>query len=191
MTFTALDGRVAVLLKEGTWMVLFSKESKHIQPEQVKETSRSSGAQAFQSLAEKRVAPASQAASVRQVYLDRDSKVEGKLNFKRSVRIDGQIDGEILAKDLIIGESALVTAQIKAASVIVAGTINGDIIASESIEIRASARVSGKISAPILVMHEGAAFEGHCAMQSEKAHAVRNSTPLVKDELGAEQTKGR
>jgi cytoskeletal protein CcmA (bactofilin family) len=171
-------------------MALFSKESKHMQPEQVKETSQSSGAQASQSLAEKRVAPASQAASVRQVYLDRDSKVEGKLNFKRSVRIDGQIDGEILAKDLIIGESALVTAQIKAASVIVAGTINGDIIASQSIEIRASARVSGKLTSPILVMHEGAAFEGHCAMQSEKAHAVRKSTPLAKDELAAEPDEG-
>src|SRR2546427_10770842 len=105
-------------------MALFSKESEHTQPEQVKKASQSPAAQAFPSLAEKRVAPASQAASVRQVYLDRDSKIEGKLNFKRSVRIDGQIVGEILAKDLIIGESALVTAQIKATSVIVAGTIN-------------------------------------------------------------------
>jgi cytoskeletal protein CcmA (bactofilin family) len=174
-------------------MALFSKGSKHTQPEQVKEASQSPGAQAFQSPAREKTAPANQAASasVRQVYLDRDSKVEGKLNFKGSVRIDGQIDGEILAKDLIIGESALVTAQIKAASVIVAGTIKGDIIASESIEIRASARISGKLTSPILVIHEGAAFEGHCAMQSEKAHAVRKCTPLVKDQLTAEQTKGR
>jgi cytoskeletal protein CcmA (bactofilin family) len=170
-------------------MALFSKESEHTQPEQVKE-SQSPGPQASQSRAKERTAPASQAASVRQAYLDRDSKMEGKLNFKRSVRVDGQIDGEISAKDLIIGESALVTAQIKAASVIVAGTINGDIIASQSIEIRASARISGKLTSPILVMHEGAAFEGHCAMQSEKAHAVRKSTPLAKEELAAEQTKG-
>src|ERR1700758_2179880 len=93
-------------------MALFSKESKHTQSEQVKEASQSPGAQAFQSPAREKTAAGNQAASpsVRQVYLDRDSKVEGKLNFKRSVRIDGQIDGEILAKDLIIGESALVTA---------------------------------------------------------------------------------
>jgi cytoskeletal protein CcmA (bactofilin family) len=171
-------------------MALFSKGSKHTQPEQVKEASQSPEAQAFQSRAREKTAAANQAASasVRQAYLDRDSKVEGKLSFKRSVRVDGQIDGEIFAKDLIIGESALVTAQIKAASVIVAGTIKGEIIASESIEIRASARISGKLTSPILVMHEGAAFEGHCAMQSEKAHAI---PLLVKDKLAAEQTKGR
>lgn len=170
-------------------MALFSKKSEHARPEQVKEASQSPGAQSSQSRAKERSAPASQA-SVRQVYLDRDSKIEGKLIFKRSVRVDGQIDGEILAKDLIIGESGLITAQIKAASVIVAGTINGDIIASQSIEIRASAKISGKLTSPILVMHEGAAFEGRCAMQSDKAHAVHKSA-VAKDELAAEQTKDR
>ncbi len=171
-------------------MALFSKKSEHAQPDQLKEVSQSLGPRASLSQAKERTAQASQAASLRQLYLDRDSKIEGKLIFKRSVRVDGQIDGEILAKDLIIGESALVTAQIKATSVIVAGTINGDIIASQSIDIRASARISGKLTSPIVVMHEGAAFEGRCAMQSEKAHVVHKS-PVVKDELAAEQMKGR
>jgi len=170
-------------------MALFSKESENTQPEQVKETSQSPAAQTFQSLAKDRVAPATQAVSARQAYLDRGSKVEGKLNFEGTARIDGQMDGEILAKDLIIGEGALVTAHIKAASVIVAGTIKGEIIASQRIEIRASARVSGKITSPILVVHEGAAFEGHCAMQPEKAHADRKSTAFPKEELAAEQPK--
>jgi hypothetical protein len=49
-------------------------------------------------------------------------------------------------------------------------------------------RILGKLTSPILVMHEGAAFEGYCAMQSEKAYAV---PVLVKDELAAEQKKGR
>lgn len=172
-------------------MALLSKESENTHPERVKDTSQSPAARTFQSRAEDRVAPATQAILARHAYLDRDSKVEGKLNFEGTARIDGQIDGEILAKDLIIGESALVTAQIKAASIIVAGTVKGAIIASQRIEIRATAKISGKITSPILVVHEGAAFEGHCAMQPEKAHAVRPSTAFPKDELATEQPKER
>src|SRR5262249_39981989 len=182
--------RRSVIEERGDGMALFSKESENVQPEQVKETSQSPVMHSFRSLAD-RVAPATEAVSGRQAYLDRSSKVEGKLTFDGPARIDGQVDGEILAKDLIIGESALITAQIKGASIIVAGTIKGEIIASQRIEIRASGWVSGKITSPILVVHEGAAFEGHCAMQSEKAHADRKSTVFPKEELATEQPKDR
>jgi cytoskeletal protein CcmA (bactofilin family) len=173
------DRARSVIEERGAGMALLSKESEKTQPEQVKETSQSPAVHSFRSLEDK-VSPATQPVPASQAYLDRSSKVEGKLNFEGSARIDGQIEGEILAKDLIIGESALVTAQITVASVIVAGTIKGEIIASQRIEIRASARVSGKITSPILVVHEGAAFEGHCAMQPEKARADRKSTAFPK-----------
>jgi len=101
-------------------------------------------------------------------YLDKGSKVSGKLSFDGPARIDGQVDGEIHAKEsVVIGESSVVTAQIKAASVVVAGKISGDIMASQRIEIRPSAKVLGNVTAPVLVIHEGPLFEGHCAMQAE------------------------
>ena len=67
----------------------------------------------------------------------------------------------------MIGESAVITAQIKAASIIVAGKVSGDITATQRIEIRPSAKVIGNLTAPVLVVHEGALFEGHCSMQPE------------------------
>ncbi len=101
-------------------------------------------------------------------YLDKGSKVSGKLAFEGPARIDGQVDGEINAKDSItIGESAVVTAQIKASAVVVAGKVSGDIVATHRIEIRPSAKVLGNLTSPVLVIHEGALFEGHCAMQIE------------------------
>ncbi len=116
-------------------------------------------------------------------YLDSGSKVSGKLSFEGPARIDGQVDGEINAKDnLIIGENAVVTAQIRAASIIVAGKVSGDITASQRIEIRPSARVLGNLSAPVLVVHEGALFEGHCAMQPESAREERKVTVFPKEE---------
>jgi cytoskeletal protein CcmA (bactofilin family) len=115
--------------------------------------------------------------------LDRGTKISGKISFEGPARIDGEVDGEINAKDsLAIGESAVVTAQIRAASVSVAGKVSGDIVASQRIEIRPSAKVSGNITAPILAVHEGALFEGHCSMQPEGVREDRKVTVFPKEE---------
>ena len=115
-------------------------------------------------------------------YLDSGSKISGKLSFDGPTRIDGQVDGEITGKDsLTIGESAVVTAQIKAASIIVAGKISGDLTATQRIEIRPSAKVIGNLTAPVLVVHEGALFEGHCSMQPEASQGAK-VTVFAKDE---------
>lgn len=107
-------------------------------------------------------------------YLDKGSKISGKLFFEGPVRIDGQVDGEISANDsLVIGESAVVTAQVKAAAVVIAGKISGDILAGKRIEIRPTARVFGNLTTPVLVVHDGALFEGHCTMHTEAKSEVR------------------
>ena len=116
-------------------------------------------------------------------YLDRGSKISGKLKFEGPAQIDGQVDGEISAKDtLMIGDSAVVSAQIEAASIIVAGKLSGEIVASERIEIRPSAKVSGNLKTPKLIVHEGAIFDGNCAMQPEDVREDRKSTKLRKEE---------
>jgi cytoskeletal protein CcmA (bactofilin family) len=116
-------------------------------------------------------------------YLDSGSKISGKLEFDGATRIDGQVDGEIKAKEsLVIGESAVVTAQIKANAIIVAGKVSGDIVATQRLEIRPSARVIGNLTAPILIVHEGAMFEGHCSMQPEGAREERKVAVFPKEE---------
>jgi cytoskeletal protein CcmA (bactofilin family) len=124
-------------------------------------------------------------------YLDRGAKVSGKLSFDGPARIDGEVDGEITAKESIaIGESAAVTAQIRAASVVVAGKVSGDIIATQRIEIRPSAKVIGNLSAPVLVVHEGAQFEGHCSMQPEGVREDRKVTVFPKEERPLQAAAG-
>jgi cytoskeletal protein CcmA (bactofilin family) len=125
------------------------------------------------------VAPAS---TDTRAYLDSGSKVNGKLYFDTPARVDGQIEGEITAKEnLMVGETAIITAQIRAASVVVAGKVSGDITASHRIEIRPSAKVLGNVTAPILVIQEGAVFEGHCSMQAD-VHDDRKVTVFPKEE---------
>ena len=116
-------------------------------------------------------------------YLDSGSKISGKLLFEGATRIDGQVDGEITAREsLVIGESAVVTAQIKANAIIVAGKVSGDITASQRLEIRPSARVIGNLTSPVLIVHEGAMFEGHCSMQPDGAREERKVAVFPKDE---------
>src|ERR1700691_2268588 len=116
-------------------------------------------------------------------YLDRGSKISGKISFEGPARIDGEVDGEINAKDsLTIGESAVITAHIRAASVSVAGKVSGDIVATQRIEIRPSAKVSGNITAPTLSILEGALCEGHCSMQPEGIREDRKVTVFPKEE---------
>lgn len=127
--------------------------------------------------------PAAAPAADGRAYLDRGSKISGKLMFDGPARIDGEVDGEIVAKDgLNIGETAVVTAQIKAASIVVAGKVSGDITGSQKIEIRPSAKVVGNLAAPLLVIQEGALFEGHCSMQPEVARDDRKITVFPKDD---------
>jgi cytoskeletal protein CcmA (bactofilin family) len=124
--------------------------------------------------------------------LDRGSKITGKVSFEGPARIDGEVDGEISAKDsLMISETAIVTAQIRAGTVSVAGKVSGDIVATQRIEIRANAKMSGNLTAPILVVQEGAFFEGHCSMQPEGVREDRKITVFPKEERVAQVAGGQ
>ena len=78
--------------------------------------------------------------------LGRGASFEGKLTFDGTVRIDGRFKGELFSDDtLVIGESAVVEADIDIGEVIVQGTVIGNIKAKRSIEIHAPGRVKGDL----------------------------------------------
>jgi cytoskeletal protein CcmA (bactofilin family) len=115
-----------------------------------------------------------------QAHLGQGSRVEGKLTFEGSVRIDGQVEGEISAQDtVIIGDSAELTAQIHANTVVVHGRVNGDITARKRVELNAPATVVGNISTPSLVIHEGVVFEGHCTMGGAAANRAERGDKRI------------
>ena len=123
-----------------------------------------------------------------QAYLGKGSRVSGKLTFEGTVRVDGQVEGEISAQDtLIVGERAVVTAQINGTTVIIRGKVTGDINARKRVEIRAPGKLFGNIVTPSLVIHDGVIFEGHCSMGSGgEARSTESAkvTPLSKEEKG-------
>ena len=74
--------------------------------------------------------------------LGRGSEFEGKLTFEGTVRIDGKLSGEIFSEDvLVVGEGAMVNAEIDVGVIIVEGNVTGNIRAKRAVELHARARV--------------------------------------------------
>lgn len=111
--------------------------------------------------------------------LGKGSEFEGKLTFEGTVRIDGRFIGEIHSDDtLIIGENALVTAEIRVQNVIVYGEVIGNIFSGTCVELHAPARVRGNITTPNLQADKGVMFDGSVKMHAEEpqAPAVEKTT---------------
>jgi len=111
-------------------------------------------------------------------FIGKGSRITGKLVFEGTVRIEGQVDGEIASQDtLTVGESAVVKAKIVGTSIIVHGQVTGDITDRTRLELRAPSKVVGNINTPSLVIHEGAVFEGQCAMGGAAESSRRGKKP--------------
>jgi cytoskeletal protein CcmA (bactofilin family) len=71
---------------------------------------------------------------------------------------------------LIVGANGKVDANIEVAVAVIHGTINGDIIATQRLELGRAAKVHGNIQTPSLIIEQGAIFEGSCKMVQMSAN---------------------
>src|SRR5215211_5478862 len=92
--------------------------------------------------------------------------VTGEANFKAMMRVDGHLSGRVNSSSgtLIVGANGKVDANIEVAVAVMHGTINGDIIATQRLELGRAAKVNGNIQTPSLIIEQGAMFEGSCKM---------------------------
>ena len=116
----------------------------------------------------------------------------GDLRGKGGVRIEGALEGEIAVFGMvIIGETGRVTCQaLKAGTVIVAGSVNGEIVA-EKLEIRATGRVYGEVPGQSISTDEGAFLRGKVTMEEQvdlsDLPSGDNDNPGEMDEEAPEQ----
>lgn len=92
--------------------------------------------------------------------------IQGELSSTESLRVDGHVRGHIVLREaeLTIGQSARVDADVRGVRVLILGTVNGNVSASERIELGASANVTGGLTANRVVIVEGARFSGRIDM---------------------------
>ena len=102
-------------------------------------------------------------------FLDEGSSFSGEVTFHDTLRIDGKFEGAVRSGNtLIVGESADVNAEVDVAVVSVSGRIRGNVRASERVELHPTARAECSLDCKVLVVHEGALFDGQCAMGGKK-----------------------
>ena len=113
-------------------------------------------------------------------FIDEASEIDGKFTFSGTVMINGRLRGEIHSDDtLIVGEKGVINASIRAGIVLVSGEVVGNVVGVERVELRGSARVSGDIEAPIVVVDEGVMFDGHCRMTRAAADDARDHSVVA------------
>jgi len=92
--------------------------------------------------------------------------VTGEANFKAMMRVDGHLSGRINSSTgtLIVGANGKVDANIEVAVAVIHGTVNGDIIATQRLELGRASKLNGNIQTASLMIEPGALFEGSCKM---------------------------
>lgn len=91
--------------------------------------------------------------------------IEGKITTEGSIRIDGKLVGDLVAKaNAAIGLSGVIEGTVLASNISLAGKVTGSLTANEKLVLESKASVKGDIRASRLVVDEGAVFDGHCAM---------------------------
>lgn len=111
--------------------------------------------------------------------------VTGEANFKAMMRVDGHLSGRVSSSSgtLIVGANGKVDANIEVAVAVIHGTINGDIIATQRLELGRAAKVNGNIQTPSLIIEQGAVFEGSCKMLQMSAAADKNKKKVIDEPL--------
>lgn len=94
-------------------------------------------------------------------------RIAGKLEFEGDVQLNGEVQGEIFSQgELVVGETAVIQANLNGRVVRVFGRVQGNITCSHRLELNGGAAVTGDLTSPSLVIREGVVFEGRCSMPS-------------------------
>jgi len=102
-------------------------------------------------------------------FVGQNCTITGTLNFNGTMRIDGRIEGQIVTTGtLVVGEGGQIHADIQAGVVVCGGTIEGNIVARDRVQLLTPSVLTGTVRTPLLIIEEGAQFNGTCEMERVK-----------------------
>ena len=103
--------------------------------------------------------------------------VEGNIQTPRDIRIDGTLVGTVYADGrLILGPSSHVTGKVNSPNIDVFGSVEGDIVSTGIVVLRAKSKVKGTLSTATMVVEAWAVFNGECNMIASTKGVVRPET---------------
>jgi cytoskeletal protein CcmA (bactofilin family) len=97
-----------------------------------------------------------------------DTHIKGEMTFKKCVRLVGTFEGKVSGEgELQIAENAMCKADIETPAVVIDGTLEGNLIAKDKVQLNAKGVIRGDIVAGKMVMSEGATFFGQCSIGAD------------------------
>jgi len=113
-------------------------------------------------------------------FVGHGTVLTGETTFQAMLRIDGHLTGQVMSESgtLIVGSTGQVDANIMVSAAVINGTVNGDIIATDKLELGRTARVVGNIQTPRLLIEDGAILEGGCTMLKAKEIAEKRKAGI-------------
>lgn len=101
-----------------------------------------------------------------------NSDFKGDIKTQGTLRIDGNLTGNIVADWVIISEDSSVSGDITGRCVVIGGKVNGNIKADETVEIKHTGQLFGDIYTKKLSVAEGGIFEGHSFIQKDETKVI-------------------
>lgn len=108
--------------------------------------------------------------------------VAGEVRVSGTLRIDGFVEGDVQADWVVVGENGKIRGNTRTRGMVVGGGVEGNIEASETVELKVHAVMVGEIRAPKLAVSEGAIFDGVTRMKGDApplADQEGNVRPLI------------
>jgi cytoskeletal protein CcmA (bactofilin family) len=105
------------------------------------------------------------------------TRFSGDIEFGQTVRVEGHIDGKIHIRKtkgaaLIVGQTALINADIRCRKIVIEGVVRGDVIATDVVEIRKDGALLGNVQTPRLIICDGGFLEGRSLMAEPSTEAL-------------------
>jgi len=111
-------------------------------------------------------------------FVGHGTVLTGEAIFQAMLRVDGHLVGTVSSESgtLIVGTNGQVDANVAVSSAMINGTINGDIIATEKLQLGRTSRVIGNVHTPRLIIEDGAVLEGSCTMLKAREISEKQET---------------
>ncbi len=117
-------------------------------------------------------------------FIGANSTFKGDIDTKGTLRVDGIVDGNIVADWVVLGEKSHAKGDITARGIVVGGRIDGNIKAKEIVEIKNKGQLFGEIFTGKLVIAEGGIFDGRSRMHHEDSNKIIEFQSLEKAKQG-------
>ncbi len=94
-----------------------------------------------------------------------ETTAKGDFRVDGGVRLDGQVEGRMdITETLVTGPRSLLKGEVHCRDAVIAGRIDGNVFAAETVELQTGAQVFGNISGKGLVIQRDCVFHGNCSM---------------------------